>query len=482
MRIQNNLMAMNTHRQLGINNLNQTKSTEKLSSGFRINRAADDASGLSISEKMRAQIRGLNQASSNAQDGISLVQAAEGALQESHSILQRMRELAVKAANDVNETEDRGAIKKEMDELTKEVDRIANTTEFNKKTLLDGSLSSKIFAKIGAGSSGMSGIGTESVTVPGSYSIANTTPAVSEKWTITLTDATAFANGQIKLTGLKGTATDDTYTVTASDHPGTAVQSTDSVGAALASFVNNLDGSLFTAAYDDTNNQLVLSAKSAGANTQAIAFADSGTSIVGTAAESVAGADAAFTVSATDVDGAAITGLTASFNSKTNILSVSDGTNTVMTAKVEDWTKFSGINVNVKQGSPLTLQVGANTGENQTIKIEVENLSAKGLGIEALDVTDHKKSQSSISAIEAAIQKVSDQRSGLGAVQNRLEHTVSNLDTVSENLQAAESRIRDVDMAKEMMAFTKNNILSQAATAMLAQANQAPQTVLQLLR
>ncbi|MDR3207422.1 MAG: flagellin [Oscillospiraceae bacterium] len=274
MRIQNNIMAMNTHRQLGVNNLNQTKSTEKLSSGYRINRAADDASGLSISEKMRAQVRGLNQASANAQDGISLVQAAEGALQETHSILQRMRELSVKAANDVNQDEDRNAIKAELDQLTSEIDRIATTTNFNKRTLLDGSL------------------------------------------------------------------------------------------------------------------------------------ADDG----------------------------------------------------------------------------LKLQVGANAGSDQTIEVKIAQLDAEGLEIDSLDVSDNEKAQASITSLDAAIQTVSNQRSELGAVQNRLEHTVANLDTVSENLQAAESRIRDVDMAKEMMAFTKNNILSQAATAMLAQANQAPQTVLQLLQ
>ena len=280
MRIQNNIMAMNTHRQLGINNLNQTKSTEKLSSGYRINRAADDAAGLSISEKMRAQIRGLNMASKNAQDGISLVQATEGALQESHSILQRMRELAVQAANEVNEPTDRGYIAAELDQLSDELSRISTTTNFNGKNVLG------------------TGAGTLKLHVG-----ANKDQTIDV--TTTATDAATLGVAKTVWANLAPTA------------------------------------------------------------------------------------------------------------------SVADGT----------------------------------TAANATIV-----------------------------AVDTAINKVSSLRSDLGAVQNRLEHTVNNLDTVSENLQAAESRIRDVDMAKEMMTFTKNNILTQAATAMLAQANQTPQTVLQLLR
>ena len=280
MRINNNLMAMNTHRQLGIANNSGAKSMEKLSSGYRINRAGDDAAGLSISEKMRSQIRGLNQASRNAQDGISLVQTAEGALTETHAMLQRMRELVVQAANDTNTADDRGTIRDELNQLSEEITAITTKTEFNTKKLLDGTFS------------------------------------------------------------------------------------------------------------------------------------------------------------------------------KTNI----------------------------------TLQVGANSG--QFIEFKIGDMSASALGVTTTAiggvVADSSQTATDISTlldtVDSALNKVSAQRSLLGAAQNRLEHTIKNVDNTSENLQAAESRVRDVDMAKEMMEFTRQNILQQASTAMLAQANQAPQTVLQLLR
>jgi flagellin len=268
--VQHNLTAMNANRQLSITTNAQAKSTEKLSSGYRINRAADDAAGLSISEKMRSQIRGLNQASDNAQDGISLIQSAEGALNETHSILQRMNELAVKAANDTNQSIDRSAIKDEIDALTEEITRIASTTQFNKQNLLDGTLS--------------------------------------------------------------------------------------------------------------------------GAH----------------------------------------------------------------------------------------LQIGANEG--QAITISIGSMAASALGISALAVSTFSAAGSAITKIQSAINQVSTQRSGLGALQNRLEHTIANLDTTSENTSSAESRIRDVDMASEMVEYSKNSILAQAGQAMLAQANQATQGVLSLLQ
>jgi len=269
MRINNNIMAMNAHRQLGVNQANSSKSMEKLSSGMRINRAGDDAAGLAISEKMRGQIRGLRQASRNAQDGISLIQTAEGALNESHAILQRMRELAVQSANDTNTDADRAELQKEVEALVEELDRIGKNTEFNTQKLLDGTFTGK------------------------------------------------------------------------------------------------------------------------------------------------------------------------------------------------------------------KVHIGANTG--QVLEIEVNNMTAEGLSVSEVNIATQTGADSAIATIDTAIEKLSAERSQLGAWQNRLEHTIANLDNASENLQAAESRIRDVDMAQEIMAFTKNNILQQAATAMLAQANMAPQSVLQLL-
>ncbi|HEX3027926.1 MAG TPA: flagellin [Clostridia bacterium] len=270
MRINNNVMAMNAHRQLKVNTFGQSKSLEKLSSGYAINRAGDDAAGLAISEKMRGQIRGLQMASKNSQDGISLIQTAEGALGETHSILQRMRELAVQASNDTNVTADRSAIETELTDLQAEITRISDNTQFNTKTLLDGTMSA-------------------------------------------------------------------------------------------------------------------------------------------------------------------------------------------------------------------VFQVGANSGEVISLAIGTD-MDATGLGVNAISVASSVDAQASITAINSAIATVSTNRATLGAKQNRLEHTINNLDTAAENLQASESRIRDVDMAKEMMSYTKSNILNQAATAMLAQANQAPQGVLQLLK
>ncbi|MFR2469677.1 MAG: flagellin [Lachnospira sp.] len=267
--VQHNLSAMNTNRQMGVVSSSLQKSTEKLSSGYKINRAGDDAAGLSISEKMRSQIRGLNKASSNAQDGISLIQVAEGALNETHSILQRMNELATQAANDTNTSVDRTAIKNEMDQLTSEINRIQSTTQFNTMNLLDGSFTSK------------------------------------------------------------------------------------------------------------------------------------------------------------------------------------------------------------------NLQVGALSG--QTIKISVTKMSASNIGVSGLAVSSNVKAGEAMSKIQLAIQSVSSQRSKLGAIQNRLEHTINNLNTTSENTSAAESRIRDTDMASEMVEYSKNNILQQAGQSMLAQANQANQGVLSLL-
>lgn len=309
---------MNAHRQLGITNTMGGKSMEKLSSGFRINRAGDDAAGLAISEKMRGQIRGLNQASRNAQDGISLIQTAEGALSETHAILQRMRELAVQAANDTNNESDRGEIQKEINQLTSEINRIANTTEFNTKNLANISGATGFSASLQVGANN------------------------GQSMTIEIKDMTA------KALGLEGTAS---------------------------------------------------AAHKAGASVSTL------------------------NVATTAVSGAVFAATSG----------VTNGTDNELT--------------------------GA-----------------------ALDVSDHTKAAAAVQAINDAIETVSSQRSTLGSFQNRLEHTIKNLDNSSENLQAAESRIRDVDMAKEMMEFTKQNILQQAATAMLAQANQAPQGVLQLLR
>ncbi|WP_027356849.1 flagellin N-terminal helical domain-containing protein [Desulfofundulus thermocisternus] len=375
MRINHNISALNAYRQLYHNNNITAKSLEKLSSGLRINRAGDDAAGLAISEKMRAQIRGLDMAVKNAQDGISLIQTAEGALNETHSILQRMRELAVQAASDTNTNTDRAELQKEIEQLITEIDRIANTTEFNTKKLLNGDLK------------GVRVIG-ESVT-----------------WD-ERSSKTIFAN-----IAAAGTITENkTYNVK----------------------ITGMSGSTFTVKWSDAS----------GATGSGTIGASGGTVTIGQAVVTFG------SLATTDI------GNEATFTYRQAITALSD--------------------------QSLTFHIGANS--SQTMGVAIEDMSAKALHVDNINVTNTQSAQAAISAINHAIEDVSAQRAKLGAFQNRLEHTINNLGTSSENLTAAESRIRDVDMAKEMMEFTKATILSQAATAMLAQANQQPQGVLQLLR
>ena len=384
MRINNNLMAMNTHRQLGIANNSSSKSMEKLSSGYRINRAGDDAAGLSISEKMRGQIRGLTQASRNAQDGISLIQTAEGALNETHAILQRMRELAVQSANDTNVEIDRSALQSEIDQLATEITRIAKSTEFNTQNLLDGNFAGKF--QIGANENQNVEL---SINAMDSISLA-----VGQ-------ELTASANNELQ------NAKEDT----------------------VAKFFAK-DAIIVTGnAVLNTSVTLTTSVVSAGSGVTTTIITTSSTAITTSYTESV-------------------------------------------TAKTAGYYKLdSAGNVAKTSKDKLILYLEADTAFAVGEKI------AKGI-----DVSEQASANSAITTINDALEAVSAERSKLGAFQNRLEHTIKNLDTSAENLQASESRIRDVDMAKEMMEFTKNNILQQAAQAMLAQANQAPQGVLRLLR
>lgn len=410
--INHNMSALNTYRYMSVNEKNTQSSLEKLSSGLRINKAGDDAAGLAISEKMRGQIRGLDQATRNSQDGISLLQTAEGALNETHSILQRMRELAVQATSDTNTSADRGNIQSEMDALNKEIDRIANTTQFNTKNLLDGSMSKAVNADV-------SNIQTNSNLQAGGTAVTNASALTA------LTDANGnnlgITAGDTVTASyyINGTFTTKTYTVTAGATVGTELAGIVTAGGLLAS-----TGSLVETA-------------------------------------TVAG----FT--------GAITGLT---------ITVKDSTGAVRTAATNALSSFTETTAAANQTTDksATLQIGANA--NQNVTVDVNRMDSAALGTTNLQVGTQAQANTSISAIDTAIAKVSTQRSNMGALQNRLEHTINNLSTSSENLTAAESRIRDVDMAKEMMSFQKNNILQQAAQAMLAQANQQPQGVLQLLR
>jgi flagellin len=465
MRINNNLMAMNAHRQLGLGNTAASKSMEKLSSGYRINRAGDDAAGLSISEKMRGQIRGLMQASSNAQDGISLIQTAEGALQETHAILQRMRELAVQSANDTNVDVDRAAIQGEIDELAAEITRIAENTEFNTQNLLGGKFEGKFH--IGANAKQNVSLSINDMSAS-ALQVAGPTGA-------------SFAI-EVKKTGLSSAQVEaylgeGTYNVVALDE-GTKVGDSEVqkyalVGADGKVYAVSGDGKTYKK-LDDAYDIKNLDNATLPEGAFELKFADC----------VISGKVVVEVTPATDEDNDGVVKATATATVETELandtytvkeqseneylLLNSDGK---VVAKSEDGKKWKDVNSVVdhvvletetdlkKDGAEIT--VGSNGG---------------------LNVSTQKSADKAITIINNALEAVSKERSKLGAMQNRLEHTIRNLDTSAENLQASESRIRDADIAKEMMEFTKNSILQQAAQAMLAQANQAPQGVLQLLR
>ncbi len=547
MRINNNLMAMNTHRQLGINQSEGAKSIEKLSSGLRINRAGDDAAGLAISEKMRGQIRGLNQASRNSQDGISLIQTAEGALNETQAILQRMRELAVQSSNDTNVTVDREEIQKEVNQLTSEINRIGNTTEFNTMKLLNGDKADAVKAAkadnksynaptlgmttqagaIELSSTGISLGGTAASNVSwgsvssGSVTIQKTasgqlqidilakgaaataTLTASEKIDISYTNGSyTYNNHGVSFTFTqeqfeKATAGATLKLDTSVNKGATAATAVDASGA-FAQVAN----ASWTGVGTLTGASGFSIATNIDFNIAKVSFTADATGANGATSVSVKFYDAASNVLQTDT--MVWTGVSSNFTYDKHgvsfsVTGVSSGVATAtfdLTMGLADKTVNKG----------LTFQVGAN--ENQSMGLSLSDMRSQALGIStasankagfgssmavsdgtsntsseyALDVTSAKNAAKAITTIDSAIKSVSSERSKLGAVQNRLEHTIKNLDTSSENLQAAESRIRDVDMAKEMMNYSKTNILQQAAQAMLAQANQAPQGVLQLLR
>lgn len=449
--INHNISALNTYRQLSINNNAGSRSLEKLSSGYRINRAGDDAAGLAISEKMRGQIRGLNMASKNAQDGISLIQTTEGALNETHSILQHMRELAVQAANGTNTDSDREEIQKEIDQLKSEINRISTDTEFNTKKLLDGSIANS--AKIDPEANDAKLTAVE---------VIDDNLAAGD-YTVTISDSTAEAELTDNTTGAAEAATlgsdvaMGTYTLK------------------LVANGNNFDLTLTNAAgevVDTVYNEEIVQASEDTVEIGGITFtwAASNAAAAGTATVTVS---ADLTVSVKDSDDNVIGATTAEGNT-TGFVNVG-GFKLSFDSDLAD----ESATITVKTDA-VSFQIGANEG--QMTKLAISDMSSEALGVDGIDLTTADSASKAITTIDEAIQKVSAERAKLGAIQNRLDHTINNLGTSSENLTAAESRIRDVDMAKEMMEYAKNIILQQAAQAMLAQANQQPQGVLQLLR
>ena len=463
MRINHNISAINTNRLLASNNGATSKSLEKLSSGLAVNRAGDNAAGLAISEKMRGQIRGLNQAADNANDGISLIQTAEGGLNETHAILQRMRELAVQSANDTNTESDRAEIQKEVDQLTKEITRIATDTEFNTRKLLDGSLSAtavssdnNFAAKVAAGASIESGEYTVTYKSNAAVAPVAAQPAVEHEDAVNATAAKGDSNTGVTAVAIKDGKQADVNTLAGESgktltYDGSASKwmdgTTDVTSAVTANF--DLTG---TAADGDT---IVLTGYTPEVEAQA-------------AVEAVEGKAAGFEITGIqDAKGNDVS--VSSFNiSAASGASFTDQASATFTVTVN------------AEDAALTFHIGANSGQNT--KLTVQSMKAEDLGVDKIDLTTQTNADAAIGTIDEAINTVSAQRAALGAMQNRLEHTINNLGTSSENLSAAESQIRDVDMAEEMSEYTKNNILVQAATAMLAQANQQPQNTLSLLQ
>lgn len=496
--VQHNITAMNSNRMLGLTTNAQAKSTEKLSSGYKINRAADDAAGLSISEKMRRQIRGLTQAAANAQDGISAVQTAEGALNEVHDMLQRMNELAVKAANGTQSESDRTAIQNEIDQLTTEIDRVAETTKFNETYLLKGDKDA-----------------------PKGY-----TYSYKAAYTDNLADATAKFD-QDSVTGLGATVAFESATADIQDSQNELAKALRDSGISItAESVWDPSKNSGAGAAKSTTYSLELNGaakekfnvvQTDGATSKEFIIQDKR----GNKLATITGKTYSLTATATGdkkdtvvlnankVTAAVADGSRAQYYDRDGNKISANQLENYFTAYNED--NSADITIQAKSGAPkvydavgneasltpdeisavrdkvgaltVKLHVGADATSDNQITMNIENVSSKGLGIAGLkiDGTNDTNARSAIESIKAAQQKVSDQRAELGAIQNRLEHTINNLDNVVENTQSAEAAIRDTDIATEMVKYSNNNILQQAGTSMLSQANQSNQLALSLL-
>ena len=456
--VQHNMQAANANRMLNVTTSAQSKSTEKLSSGYRINRAADDAAGLTISEKMRKQIKGLDRASTNAEDGVSAVQTAEGALTEVHSMLQRMNELATQSANGTNSNTDRKAIQDEIDQLTTEIDRVSETTKFNETYLLKGDGAEKEH-KVNAHDAGLDGV---------------TLTDKGDKVDVTL--KTLNAGDKVSIAGKN-------YTIGSSVDEATALVT----GQQKANGTITVNGEKYT--YDDTGKTWKDS-KNANATIK-IAGGDVVSDGTKTLTAMKDGANAAGADGIDDNDSTVITAgkayqlqtaeiVKASSIGSDKAATVKDGANADKDATAT-FTLNKGT-VSYKDSLSFNLHVGADADMTNKITVNIDSMNSAGLGVKGIKADTEQDATYAIDAIADAISTVSSQRSSLGAVQNRLEHTINNLDNVVENTTTAESRIRDTDMAEEMVNYSKNNILAQAGQSMLAQANQSNQGVLSLLQ
>ena len=573
--VRSNIMAVNSQRQLGMNNSQVSKALEKLSSGYRINRAGDDASGLAISEKMKSQIKGLDTASLNAQDGISLVQTAEGALTEVHNMLNRMTELATRSANGINEDLNRESLQLEVDKLQEEIDRISQSTNFNGIKLLDGSLGGGNVSANGTSFTGANDISkfssaevvtgaasgvsftavtsasaTETFVIDGQKleidwskgdakkflesitSVDGSTTAIAteagKEWANKLTE---LFNNQIKEQGLKGSVKitfDGSKFSLKSENKGSDSEFSFS-GSTLTEAEKSLGSLLFggsTTAGDPITSIISKAGNEYNGNTIAAGsqfqMDINGTKVTVTVVTQITKTSSQTVVNMSTVAANLQTDIQAAVNAYNTAMGLTPGTydkaSGLTGLTVSDFTveaaddggfliKYNGDVEDVKfsfndigekdiaaslglaNGSSmaggnrgLILQIGDTADSFNQIAVSVANMSSLGIGVASVDISKREGAASAIDTIRAAIDKVSEQRAVLGATQNRLEYTINNLDTASENLQSANSRIRDTDMAKMMMEYTKVNVLTQSAQAMLAQANQQPQSVLQLLQ
>ena len=456
--VQHNMQAANANRMLNVTTSAQSKSTEKLSSGYRINRAADDAAGLTISEKMRKQIKGLDRASTNAEDGVSAVQTAEGALTEVHSMLQRMNELATQSANGTNSNTDRKAIQDEIDQLTTEIDRVSETTKFNETYLLKGDGAEKEH-NVNAHDAGLDGVtltdkGDEVEVTLKTLNAGDKVSIAGKNYTIgsSVDEATALVTGQQKANGTI-TVNGEKYTY---DDTGKTWKDSKNANATIKIAGGDVvsDGTKTLTAMKD------------GANAAGADGIDDNDSTVITAGK-------AYQLQTAEI-------VKASSIGSDKAATVKDGANADKDATAT-FTLNKGT-VSYKDSLSFNLHVGADADMTNKITVNIDSMNSAGLGVKGIKADTEQDATYAIDAIADAISTVSSQRSALGAVQNRLEHTINNLDNVVENTTSAESRIRDTDMAEEMVNYSKNNILAQAGQSMLAQANQSNQGVLSLLQ
>lgn len=469
MRINTNMLALNTHRQYALSNTGLAKSTERLSSGFRINRAGDDAAGLAISEKMRAQIRGLHMASKNCSDAISLLQTAEGALAETHAILQRMNELAVQAASDTNADIDRNALQVEFAALIGEINDIAHNTKFNGKALLSGmtaSIENFTSAARVTVAGAAAGTYTFSIDVGVNAGEMNESNMAFPIYGFTFTEpiTTTDANGWYYL-GAAANGENIDYLL--HDVDGNIIATAENVPVGDAELDFGAYGTIFLDYYGVVDQATIVAALTGGEDS-ALGFKIEGAGdplVITIGAKSFSMADAVgeivpgITLDLSGIDWYSITDLA---SAQTAVFGAGKTSGSVTVSK------------------SLVIQTGANAGD--TLSISIGDMSADALGLSGSSITTHEGASAAITAVQNAIADVASHRASLGAMQNRLQHKINGLDIAAENLQNAESRIRDIDIAREMTEYTRQSILLRAATAMLSQANSAPRSVLKLLK